>query len=318
LPRADRLLHLVNLLSGRRARSLKEIVEHLEISPRTAYRDLADLNARRIPVTRDEAGYRLLETATLRPLNLTAQERAILRLALDNPAIARQPALARPLEVLRAKLDAATAAAEESPEALALAGPDRSGVVSQEVLDALLEAIAGRRAVELDYASLSGEQRTWRGLDPYHLFQRSDAWYLVGRCHRNDAPRTFRLDRIHGTRPLAHDYEVAEGFSLEDYLAHAWGVFRSEALYDVVLKFDPALAPLLENARHHEGEELTRLPSGELEYRVTLSHLEEIARWVLGFAGRCRVVTPIDLARRVREMAEGVLGAHSGQRGRSA
>ena len=84
MSRSDRLLDLVQLLGGRRSRSLKEIVRHFEVSERTAYRDLAALERRRIPLTRDEHGYRLVEGATLRPLRLTGEERALLRLrALD-------------------------------------------------------------------------------------------------------------------------------------------------------------------------------------------------------------------------------------------
>lgn len=75
----------------------------------------------------------------------------------------------------------------------------------------------------------------------------------------------------------------------------------------MLLRFPPELAPLVENARHHSGEELERTAEGEIEYRVRLSHLDEIARWVLGFGGRVRVVAPEALRGRVREIAEGVV-----------
>jgi predicted DNA-binding transcriptional regulator YafY len=44
-----------------------------------------------------------------------------------------------------------------------------------------------------------------------------------------------------------------------------------------------------------------------------LSHLDEIARWVVGFGGRIQVVAPEALRGRVREIAEGVVeGASRG------
>jgi predicted DNA-binding transcriptional regulator YafY len=310
MPRSDRLLNLTHLLGGRRAVTVDELARQFEVSPRTIYRDLSDLARSRIPVARDEQGYRLLEGARLRPLNLTAHERALLRLALENPAIARQPALANALAVLRAKLDAATAAAEETPDGLALAGPDRSGSIPPGVVEALEPACRERHPVEIDYASLFGGQRAWRTVDPYALFHRSEAWYLAGRCHRHDEPRTFRLARIGAVRTLPDTFEPPAGFDLDAYLAHAWGVFRGERPFEVALRFDAALAPLLAHARHHEGEALTHLSSGELEYRVTVSHLDEIARWVLGFGGACRVLAPEGLRSRVCELAEGVVRRH--------
>ncbi len=97
LPRADRLVELVHLLGGRRPRSLREIVQHFAISERTVFRDLKDLEVRHIPIARDGAGYRLVEGTQLRPLGLTAAERAVLKLALANPALRREAALARRL-----------------------------------------------------------------------------------------------------------------------------------------------------------------------------------------------------------------------------
>ena len=121
MSRPARLIEMVHLLSGRRARTIEEIADRFEISERTAYRDLADLAAQHIPIYKDEHGYRLLETATLRPLNLTSEEHALLKIALYNPALRQQPALLRRLEALEAKLDAASSKVEETPQALQLA-----------------------------------------------------------------------------------------------------------------------------------------------------------------------------------------------------
>jgi predicted DNA-binding transcriptional regulator YafY len=57
---------LAHLLAGRRSRPLREIVNRLEVSERTSYRDLADLS-RSLPIARDEHGYRLLEAGVRRP-----------------------------------------------------------------------------------------------------------------------------------------------------------------------------------------------------------------------------------------------------------
>ena len=310
MSRSDRLLDLVQLLGGRRSRSLKEIVRHFEVSERTAYRDLAALERRRIPLTRDEHGYRLVEGATLRPLRLTGEERALLRLALGNAALGRQPHLARRLAVLEAKLDAVAAAAEETPEALALAALDRSGEIPREIFAGLERAAAARTAVEIHYTSLSGGTRRWRGLDPYRLFHRAEAWYVAGRCHLHDEPRTFRLDRVAGLRDLPARFNVPADFDLDRYLEHTWSVTRGRDLHEAVVHFDASLAPLLQHARHHAGERITRAAGGAIEYRVEVNHLDELARWLLGFGGRARVVAPEELRARVVELAEGAMGAN--------
>lgn len=302
MPRADRLVELVHLLGGRRPRPLQEIVDHFGVSERTIYRDLSDLSVR-VPITRVDEGYRLVEGSTLRPLKLTAAEHTILRLALESPILRKAPSLARRLATLEAKLEAVTSQTEETPAALALSGLDRTGRTPPNLMPALESAIADGMAVSILYASLSGGTERRRGVDPYRLFHRGDAWYLVGRCHVHDEPRTFRFDRIRELEPLDARFQIPEAFSLDDYLENAWNVFRGRRAHQVVLRFDGNLAPLIRNAQHHASEEVQAVAGDELEYRVRLSHLDEIARWVVGFGGRCRVVKPQALRRKVCKLA---------------
>ncbi len=304
MSRPGRLLELTQLLGGRRSRRVEELAERFGVSPRTVFRDLADLERHRIPIARDEYGYRLLEYATLRPLNLTAEERAILKVALANPVLRRQAALRRHLELLEAKLDAVSKAIEETPEALRLAGLDRSGSGAEAALEPLREAARRRVQVEILYTSLSGGTRRWRGLDPYEVFQR-DAWYVAGRCHRNREVRIFRLDRIAGVREVGKPFQPIEHFDLQEYLRDAWTVYRGKKAITVVLRFLPAVAPLVEHGLHHPGEEVSKLVDGGIEYRVRLSHLDEIARWIVGFGGACQVVEPEALRERVADLADG-------------
>lgn len=298
---------MVDLLGGRRSRTVEEIADRFEVSPRTVYRDLSELSAEGIPITRDEFGYRLLDTATLRPLNLTAREHAMLKLALRNPLLRGQPSLQRDLDGLEAKLDAVSAQREETPVALQLAAIDRSGPNARTTLGPLQEAITRRRQVRMLYSSLSGGSSKRRGLDPWRVFQRANAWYCVGRCHLADAPRIFRLDRIAEIDILSTPFSIPADFDLDAFLEDSWRLFKGDEEHDIVLRFDPALAPLLLNARHHPGEEIEALADGTLEYRVRLSSLEEIARWVLGFGGRARAVAPEELVGRVRGLAQAVL-----------
>ncbi len=306
MSRSERLFHLAHLLGGRRSRPLREIVSQLEVSERTAYRDLAELG-RLAPLTHDEHGYRLLETATLRPLNLTAEERAVLRLALSNPHLQRPEPLRRTLAGLEAKLEAVTKHVEETPEALQLAGPDTSGENAARAIAPLERAVRQRLEAEILYASLSGGTRRWRGVDPYRVFLRGDAWYLVGRCHVHDEPRIFRLDRIAEVRTLGVHFAPPRGFDLERFLADSWRVFVGTERHALLLRFDRALQPFIVNARQHPGERTTVLLDGRVEYRVELSSLEEVARWVLGFGGAVEVVEPAALRERVATLARGAL-----------
>ena len=303
MSKSTRIFELVHILSGRRSRTVGEIAGKLEISERTVFRYLADLQGRHIPVYKDDYGYRLLETATLKPLNLTAEEHALLKVALDNPALRANKTLNQRLTALELKLDAATELAEESPRALQLASINRSGPKAEDALEPLHLAIKRCETVEIRYDSLSGGQHKWRRVDPWQVFERSEAWYLVGRCHIHDEPRMFRLDRISGIKGSNEFFEIPTNFSLDDFLDRSWKIFTGDGSYKVHLRFEKSLAPLILNARHHPGEEVTQRRDGAVDYKVELSSLEEIARWVVGFGGKCKVVGPGELQASAHEIA---------------
>ena len=307
MDRPIRLIEILQLLGGRRSRRPAEIAEHFDISERTVYRDLQDLSRlQSIPITRDEDGYRLVEGATIRWLGLTSTERATLKLLLQHPAFRAASELTSALE---RKLDAATRQLEETPQALTLAGPERSGSIRNGLLHLLEGAVRERTPVSLLYRSLWSRRQAWRGLNPYSVFHRENTWYLVGHCHLRDEPRTFRLDRIVDARALDGAFD-RPAFDLETFLRGTCNVYRGRNLHEVVIHFDASLAPLIEQGAHHPEERVKKLENERLEYRVTISHLDEIARWVVGFAGAARAVEPPALVARVGEIASGAYERH--------
>ena len=301
----------MQLLGAGRAWRPKEIAARFGISDRTAYRDIADLSREHsIPVTNDDDGrYRLVEGATMRLLPLTATERAILTLALDNPALRTAPDVAAAIDQLGDKLHAATRQIEETPSGLALTGPERSGDIKEGLVLLLDGAVRDRTPVSLHYRSLWSGSTTRRGIDPYSVFHRENAWYLVGHCHLRQELRAFRLDRIADAEPLEGTF-AAPDFDLAEFLKHSWGIYHGRSVYEVVIHFDAVLAALLEESTHHPDQRVVRLGNGDLEYRVSLSHLEEVARWIVGFAGAARAVEPPALVELVTDMAARAHDAH--------
>ena len=58
--RADRLFKLVQLIRGRRLSTAEYLAERLEVSMRTVYRDIADLQAQGVPIEGEAGvGYRM-------------------------------------------------------------------------------------------------------------------------------------------------------------------------------------------------------------------------------------------------------------------
>ena len=86
------------------------------------------------------------------------------------------------------------------------------GNAPAETLDDLRRAVSKRLQIEIEYYSLGRDAMTERTVDPARLLSHDGVWYLFGWCHRANAERVFRVDRI---RTLA----VTDAPALVDFRA---------------------------------------------------------------------------------------------------
>ncbi len=200
--RADRLFQLLQLIRGRRLSTAAWLAERMEVSVRTIYRDVADLQAQGVPIEGEAGvGYRVAADYSLPPLMFTPEQAqalvASVRIARPrlDPALAAQAdeALSKILSVLPA--DARAAA-----ERLAVLVPQRldTDTLNPTVLahlGALRRAIDQRRKVHLMYADAQG-QPSARLLRPLACLHWDSTWTLSAWCELRQDFRQFRMDRI--------------------------------------------------------------------------------------------------------------------------
>ena len=137
-----------------------------------------------------------------RPLRLGVDEALALLVGLrtlaEVPGLGERAAVDRALAKLEAAAGAAAAGAQSVHVALE-AGAEA------EVLAAAREALAGHRRLRLDYLVPSRDETTRRDVDPMRVQTVEARWYLEAWCHRAEAVRLFRLDRIVGIEVLDED-----------------------------------------------------------------------------------------------------------------
>ncbi len=70
------------------------------------------------------------------------------------------------------------------------------GVAAETVLPALRTAAEAELCVDIVYYSFARDERTERRIEPRGFFVEQGSWYVGGYCHRAEAERVFRVDRI--------------------------------------------------------------------------------------------------------------------------
>jgi predicted DNA-binding transcriptional regulator YafY len=218
--RADRLFQIVQLIRGRRLTTAAFLAQRLEVSERTVYRDVADLQHQGVPIEGEAGmGYRLGVGFELPPLMFTQDEASALVAAARMAQSWVDPALARDIEAGLGKiLSVLPAAARVSAEALALYAPAMGLEPALRArLQTLREAVQSHNKLRLAYRDVSGDasERTVR---PLGCFYWGKVWTLSAWCELRDDFRGFRLDRMDAIDMLPDRFRDEPGKTLTDLL----------------------------------------------------------------------------------------------------
>jgi predicted DNA-binding transcriptional regulator YafY len=218
--RADRLFELVQLMRGRRLTTAGQLAGWLQVSVRTVYRDVADLQARGVPIEGEAGvGYRLRAGFTLPPLMFTAPEAQALVAAVRIAQPRLDAAMAAEAEAALAKILAVLPAdARAAAESLALFAPD-AGIAPavRTTLEAMRHAVVARRKLRLAYADEQG-RASERIVRPLGCFFWGATWTLAAWCELRQDFRNFRIDRVRRLDVLEQRFRDEPGRTLADLL----------------------------------------------------------------------------------------------------
>ena len=221
--RADRLFQIVQLIRGRRLTTAAHLALRLEVSPRTVYRDVADLQHQGVPIEGEAGvGYRLGAGFDLPPLMFSHDEAKALVASVRMAQVWQDPALAQAAEVALGKImSVLPVAARVAAQSMAVyAPPFGLEPAVQVTLQTLREAVQARRKLQVHYRDAAG-RLSQRILRPLGCFYWGRVWTLAAWCETRHDFRSFRLDRIDSVQTLDSPAELFHdepGKTLADYL----------------------------------------------------------------------------------------------------
>lgn len=316
--KADRLVATLMLLQTRKKVTAAEVAAELEVSERTARRDLEALAMAGIPVYSQPGragGWELLGGARTDLSGLTSEEaRALFTVA--GPEANATPELKAALrKLVRALPEPFRAPAQHAARSVVIdsSGWGKTGrSFRPKHLDSLQAAVASAIKIELGYSDRTGTSTT-RVVSPLGLVVKGSVWYLV--AWTDAGQRTFRVGRVSSVTPLDEAGERPDGFDL----AEAWEQIaanveemRSPHHIDAVVDHDVLgiLRWIFDRQLVVIADPNDGAPAKAARQRVTVRlgghHVEQIAAQVAGFGARVIVTGPSEardyLARVGREL----------------
>ena len=223
--RADRLFEIIQHLRGDRLVTAEMLAERLEVSTRTIYRDVRDLQTSGVPIDGEAGvGYLLRPGFQLPPLMFTLAEiEALIVGARMVEAWAGRALAASAAEALVKIGVAVPPERMRAAERVAIFAPGiRFDESVRSRFDLFAKAIEERRRTTFAYRDAEGgdSERTVR---PLALHFWGGTWTVAAWCELRVDFRTFRIDRAERLELSAERFSVEPGKRLEDYLARVTG-----------------------------------------------------------------------------------------------
>ncbi len=200
-----------------------EIAERLEVTPRSIYRDIAALQAMRVPIEGERGlGYILRPGFDLPPLMFSVEETEAIVLGLALLDRTADTALKQAARRVNGKI--AAAVPEPLRQVLQRNALYAWGSVAPapEGIDLALvrAAIRDERKLLIDYRDERGNA-TERRVRPVALVYYSETAVIVAWCEMRQAIRNFRADRVEECQVL-DDFFAGEGDALRSLWTSGW------------------------------------------------------------------------------------------------
>ena len=219
--RADRLFQIVLMLGRGRVLTANTIAERLEVSERTIYRDVQDLQLSGVPIEGEAGvGYVLRSGYQVPPMMFDEEELQALVFGADVAKSYGDAKMAEAADRILAKIDAVL------PQRLRpQLASHRVVVPNFRISEAVTETLGEARAainnqwrLFLDYRN-AAEESSERIIWPLTVAYWGRTWTLGAWCELRHDFRSFRLDRINSLKTLSSRFPDEPGKRLEDYFA---------------------------------------------------------------------------------------------------
>jgi predicted DNA-binding transcriptional regulator YafY len=220
--RADRLFDVIQILrAAGRPVTAADLAAKLEVTTRTIYRDIAALQASRVPIEGEAGiGYVLRGGFDLPPLMFTADEIEAIVVGARLTRRTGDPALQQAAERVLSKVtvilpDALRAHLTAAPVFVSGRG---APVPSAVDLAEIRAAIHDHRKLRLEYVDEKGA-RTRRTVWPIAVAYYTDTTLVAAWCELRADYRHFRTDRIAAASVLEDRFPSDGGKLMADWLA---------------------------------------------------------------------------------------------------
>lgn len=175
-----------------------------------------------------------------------------------------------------------------------------------KLFELIATAMYHGRGLKFRYRNWNSVEEVERHVHPYHLVNADSRWYLLAHDLKRKAIRTFAFCRMKETAIAQSKFKLPATFDAAKHLDDCFLIWRGDEDHDVVLEFDSWAADAVRGRRWHTSQEIIELPNRGCQLKMHLTTFEEVDRWILSWWRHAKVIEPIPLAKRIKQMGRDV------------
>ncbi|MDM7859768.1 YafY family protein [Alteromonas sp. ASW11-36] len=219
--KSDRLNQIVHYLRRmHQAVTAEVLAEQFEVSVRTLYRDIQDLQDSGVPIVGEAGvGYLIDKSYHLPPIMFDADEVEAIALGISLVSNWTDDNFAQKAQSAYQKIQATLSPEmlQELAQITTFSAPSHYKIPWQVDFTEIRECIRSKQLIQFDYQALD-DTITQRTIRPLALTSFSPVWLLTGWCELRCAFRNFRIDRISNFKLLGQRFKDEKDKSLAAYL----------------------------------------------------------------------------------------------------
>jgi len=177
------------------------------------------------------------------------------------------------------------------------------GVDNKDHIQKLLNGIAQKNVLTIDYFASHSQEQTKRDIEPIGIFFKESYWHLIAFCRLRNDYRDFRIDRIDKLSATAITFNNKHP-TLREYIKQT---AREQELDLVVMRVDRSIYTHLERQRYYSGFVSEKGVGDQIEMTFLTASLEGFARWFMMFGDQAEIISPDSLKERVSAIAGSII-----------
>ncbi|MBS1580249.1 MAG: WYL domain-containing protein [Bacteroidetes bacterium] len=172
-----------------------------------------------------------------------------------------------------------------------------------ENLYGLLHAIKNKKQIQFLYHKFWDETHTQRIAEPYALKEFKNRWYVMAKDVKDNAVKSFALDRLSNLEFTNKTFQLAAGYNVEEEYRYCFGIIspNGEKPQEIILSINPFHGKYIKTLPLHHTQQIIIDNENELRIKLKLCITFDFIMELLSHGEEIKVLQPQTLIDEIKE-----------------